>query len=194
MARHGFVRGKLEIKFLVLYIADKMAGPINLDTLYDLAFCDPGVDYFEFVTGVAELVDTKHLTLEDNLYSITKKGRQDNEACESSLAFSVKQKCNRNVIPVNNAIRRDAMVKAYTSHDSDGNLRVNLLLNDPNGNLFHLNLVSPTQEQCDILCNNFKRRPERIFNDILDILLAQEEPKVVEPPKEPEVQEEKEEE
>ncbi len=175
MARHGFIRGKLEIKILILYIADKMAGGINFDTLYDLTFCDPGVDYFEFSEGVAELVETKHLTLEDGLYTITPKGRQDNQACESSLAFSVKQKCDVNVVPINDAIRREAMVKAYTEHDQDGNLRVQLLLNDMSGNLFSLNLVSPTEEQAEILCANFKRRPERIFNEILTTLLSQEE-------------------
>lgn len=179
MARHGFIRGKLEIKMLVLYIMDKMVGPIDTNTIYDLTFCDPGVDYFDFIEGLGELVETKHLAKENDRYTITQKGRQDNIACESSLPFSVKRKCDINVVPVNDAIYREAMVKAYTEYDKDGILRVKFILNDLTGNLFTLDLVSPSQEQADILCKHFKTYPERIFNEILTVLSPQE-PKVEE--------------
>jgi hypothetical protein len=39
--------------------------------------CYDGVDYFDYATAVAELVDSGHLALEDGLYSTTEKGRRN---------------------------------------------------------------------------------------------------------------------
>ena len=90
MSRFGFIHDKIEIKFLVLYIMARVASPIDFPTLTELTMCDEGVDYFDFAEAVAELVDTGHLTLEEGVYAITDKGRQNGEACESSLPYSVK--------------------------------------------------------------------------------------------------------
>ena len=42
----GFIHDKLEIKFLILYITARVIEPIPFDTVWDLAMCDEGVDYF----------------------------------------------------------------------------------------------------------------------------------------------------
>lgn len=76
MARVGFIHDKLDIKFLVLYIMSRVVSPIDMPTLTDLTMCDEGVDYFAFAEAVHELVDTEHLVLKDDLYSITEKGRK----------------------------------------------------------------------------------------------------------------------
>ena len=89
----------------------RVASPHRFPTLTELTMCDEGVDYFDFAEAVAELVDTGHLTLEEGVYAITDKGRQNGEACESSLPYSVKHKCNANLAKVNGILRRDAQVR-----------------------------------------------------------------------------------
>ena len=44
----GFISDKLEIKFLILYIAARVVGPVPFEVLQDLSMCDGGVDYFRF--------------------------------------------------------------------------------------------------------------------------------------------------
>ena len=85
MARYGFIHDKLDIKFLILYFMARVAAPIDFPTLTELTVCDDGIGYFEFAEAVSELVESGHLTLEDGLYSITEKGRENGAACESSL-------------------------------------------------------------------------------------------------------------
>lgn len=71
----GFIHDKLEIKFLILYITARVIEPIPFDTVWDLAMCDEGVDYFDFAECLSDLVRTEHLTLSaDGLYAITDKG------------------------------------------------------------------------------------------------------------------------
>ena len=56
MPSFGFISDKLEIKFLILYIA-------------------------AFSEGLADLVRTEHLHLEEGLYQITDKGRHNSSVC-----------------------------------------------------------------------------------------------------------------
>ena len=92
----GFIHDKLEIKFLILYITARVIEPIPFDTVWDLAMCDEGVDYFDFAECLSDLVRTEHLTLSaDGLYAITDKGLRNSRICESSLPYSVRLRCDR---------------------------------------------------------------------------------------------------
>ncbi len=71
MPRYGFIHDKLDIKFLVLYLLSRTQAPIDFVTLTDLAMCDEGVDYFLFTQAVSELVESEHLLVEGERYSIT---------------------------------------------------------------------------------------------------------------------------
>jgi hypothetical protein len=98
MAGYGFIHDKLDIKFLILYIAARVIEPIPFDTVLDLTLCDDAIDYFDFSECLQDLVKTEHLSLsEDGLYSITEKGLRNSKICESSLAYSVRLRCDKNL-------------------------------------------------------------------------------------------------
>ena len=172
MARVGFIHDKLEIKFLILYIMSRVAAPIDLPTLADLALCDEGVDYFDFAEAVSELVGTEHLALEHELYSITEKGRKNGGICEDSLPYSIRVKCERSVSRINSRLRRDAQVRSERVQRSDGSYTLRLALDDEHGNLLTLELLSASEQQADRLAEQFKAHPEQIYNGVLDVLLA----------------------
>ena len=44
----GFIQDKLEIKFLILYLAARVIEPVPFDTMLDLTLCDDAIDYFDF--------------------------------------------------------------------------------------------------------------------------------------------------
>ena len=174
MARHGFIHDKLDIKFLILYIMARVASPIDFHALTDLTMCDDGVDYFEFAEAVSELVETGHLTLENQLYSITDKGRADGAACESSLPYTVKQKCGANLVKLNGILRRNAQVRSSVEDRNEGGSIVKMELGDDKGNLFTLNLLFGTREQAQRLAEGFQEEPERVYNDVITALLEWE--------------------
>ena len=175
MPRYGFIHDKLDIKLLVLYIMARVAGPIDFATLTDLTMCDGGVDYFEFAESAAELVASGHLTLENDRYSITDKGRENGAACESSLPYTVKRKCAANLSKVNGVLRRNAQVRAEILPRPEGGLTARMVLDDDNGNLFTLELLCGSQEQADRLAAHFKERPDHIYNQVLEALLEEPE-------------------
>ena len=174
MSRFGFIRNKLDIKFLILYIMARVASPIDFPTLTDLTMCDEGVDYFDFAESVAELVDTGHLTLENDLYAITDKGRSNGAACESSLPYTVKQKCGVNLARINGILRRNAQVRAHVEDRPEGGSTVKRELDDDKGNLFTLELFCGTREQAQRMAKGVKEEPERVYNDVITALLEWE--------------------
>ncbi|MEG2420481.1 MAG: DUF4364 family protein [Oscillospiraceae bacterium] len=173
MARYGFIHDKLDMKLLVLYLMARVAAPVDLQTLTDLALCDEGVDYFQFSEVLLELVETEHLTLEDQHYAITDKGLRNGSACESSLPFVVRGKCDRNVAKLNSLLRRNAQVRAEVLPREDGSYTLRLALDDAQGNLLSVDLLSATEEHATDIGERFRAHPEDIYNGILAVLLKE---------------------
>lgn len=167
----GFIHDKLDIKLLLLYLMARVEGSVDLTTLTDLAFCDEGVTYFDFAEAVAELVETGHLTLSDGRYTITDKGRRNGEACESSLAYSVRRKCDRNLVQVNGMLRRDAQVRSELLPRPDGGTTLRLILDDEKGNIMTLDMLTVSPEQASQLAEKFRAQPEKLYHGILQALL-----------------------
>ena len=59
----GFIHDKLEIKFLILYIAARVSEPLPPEGMQELTMCDDGIDYFAYAECLNDLVQTEHLRL-----------------------------------------------------------------------------------------------------------------------------------
>ena len=173
MDGHGFIHDKLEIKFLILYIAARIAEPISFDVLLDLTLCDDAVGYFDFSECLADLVDTGHLDLsEDGLYTITEKGLRNSKICETSLPYSVRLRCDRNLTDCNRKLRRKSQVRASSTRRENGIYTVNLALSDDMGSVMDLNLMVVREDLASLLENRFLKSPERIYTEIMNVLLS----------------------
>lgn len=172
MGRQGYIHDKLDMKMLELYILAQAAGPIAPDALADLVGRHEGVNYFEFAEATAELVETGHLTLSEEGYLITKKGRNNSAACETSLPFSVRRRCDQDLAPINAVLRRNALVRGEKRTNSDGSVTARMILDDDNGNLLSIELLCPSGEQADRLIAGFRSRPEQVYHDVLESLCS----------------------
>ena len=63
----GFIQDKLEIKFLILYIAARVTEPLTPEDMQDLTMCDDGIDYFDYAECLNDLVKTEHLRLTEEV-------------------------------------------------------------------------------------------------------------------------------
>ena len=173
MDRFGFIHEKLDIKILILFILRRLPGFVEPETLLDLCQCDGGIGYFDYSDCLSELVETEHVEESEEGYRITEKGARNADAVESSLPYSVRTKCSRRLSKVNAALRRDAQVRSEILPRADGTCTLRLSLDDEEGNILTLELLSPSQAQSERLAEGFKARPEQIYNGVLDVLLAE---------------------
>lgn len=175
MAGRGFIHDKLEIKFLILYIAARVIEPIPFDTVLDLTMCDDAIDYFDFSECLTDLVKTEHLTLsKDGLYAITEKGLRNSKICESSLPYSVRLRCDKNLDVWNRKLRRKSQVRASWEQRSNGTYTVKMALDDDMGSVMDLRLMVPREDMAKLLADRFQKAPEKIYSRIMDILLEEE--------------------
>lgn len=167
----GFIQDKLEIKFLILYIAARVIEPVPFDTILDLTLCDDAIDYFDFSDCLADLVRTEHLTLKDDLYTITDKGRRNSQICESSLPYSIRLRCDKNLEQWNRKLQRKQQVRAAAEKRPNGTYTVRLSLNDDAGGLMDLRLMVVHEDMAKALTEKFQRAPEKLYGDIMKLLL-----------------------
>ena len=172
MAPKGFIQDKLEIKFLILYLAARIIEPVPFDTMLDLTLCDDAIDYFDFSDCLADLVRTENLTVDEKsgFYSITEKGRRNSEICESSLPYSIRMRCDENLVRLNDVLKRAALVQTDLKPNGDGTCTVRLFFSDDSGPLMDLKLLSPSLRQGQLLSARFHDTPESIYHDIMALL------------------------
>lgn len=168
---NGFIRDKLEIKFLILYIAARVIEPLPLEGVQELTMCDDAIDYFDFSVCLADLVKTEHLHLsEDNKYCITPKGLKNSEICESSLPYSVRKRAEKNIAAYNKELKRRAQVQGKVSQRENGTYTVELSLNDDVDNLMKLQLMVATEDMAQDLAARFRKDPEKMYASLIETL------------------------
>lgn len=170
MASIGFIQSDLDLKLLVLYIMSRTAGPISFLQLLDLALCDAGVDYFSLTQAVNHMVETGQLSLENERYLITDKGRRNSEICESSLPYSVRMHCDENLVKVNETLRQEAQIRTAIHDNEDGTCTLHLRLNDVSTPMLHLELLVPNRIQAASMADRFRTDPAALYQTITRFL------------------------
>ena len=167
----GFIREKLDIKILILFILRRLTEPVELEDLTELALCDDGISYFDVTACVAELQKSEHLRLDNNRVSLTGKGVRNGEITENSLPFSVRMKAEKATSVVRAAALRNAMVKARHTTKQDGGCTVTLSLSDGIGEIMTLELFAVSEQQAEALEEGFRKNAESIYNALIRKIL-----------------------
>ncbi len=171
---YGFIRDTLEIELLILYILNRLPGPVDKDTLSELTICDGGVNYFSFSEALADLVSTGHVEEEDGLYVTTDKGRRNGGTTESSVPYSVRMKAERAMIPVVKRLRRNELVRASTEPRPRGGYTVKLSLADKSGPMMKLELLVGSQPEAETVEKNFRAGAEELYLSLVRQLTGEE--------------------
>ena len=170
MEHLGFIRDKLDIKILILYILEKLPKPVEPVTLSDLALFDGGFNWFDYSDCLAELIQTEHIQEKDGKYAITDKGRRNVNMVSSSLPYTVRAKADRLTAPVAAAMRRASMIETDIEPGVKGGKSVSMRLSDGVGEIVSLRLAVPDEDQAKAIEKRFRAGAEDIYNRILEIL------------------------
>ena len=175
LGRVGFIQDKLEIKFLILYVASRLIEPVPFEAMQELTMCDEGIDFFDFSECLGSLVESQHLSLsDDGLYAITEKGLHNGAICESSLPYSVRLRADKNITIFNQKLKRRAQIKSDISPRRNGTYTVTLAFNDDDDQpLLKMELMVPKEVMAKDLAGRFQKSPEQLYTGILNALFSE---------------------
>ncbi len=174
MEHLGFIRDKLDIKILILFILEKLPGPVEAVTLSDLALFDGGFTWFDYTDCLAELIETGHIEETGGKYAITDKGRRNVNTVASSLPYTVRAKAERLTAPVAASMRRSSMIETDLEHGPRGSRTVSMRLSDGVREIVSIRLAVPDEDQARAIEKRFRANAEDIYNRVVEILTGEE--------------------
>ena len=174
MGRVGFIQDKLEIKFLILYVAARLIEPVPFEAMQELTMCDDGIDFFDFSECLSNLVESQHLTLsDDGLYAITEKGLHNGAICESSLPYSVRLRADKNITIYNQKLKRRAQIKSEIQPRKNGTYTTLAFNDDDDQPLLKMDLMVPKEVMAKDLAERFQKNPEQLYTGVLNTLFSE---------------------
>ena len=169
MDQLGFIHDKLDIKILILFVLRRLPAPVDPETLLELCQVDGGIGYFDYSDCISELLASDHMTETEDGFQITEKGARNADAVESSLPYSVRSRALRQLAPVEERMRRMAMITARHSLDETGCM-VELAVADGKGELIHLRLLCSGEELARKMEKRFRKDAEGYYQKIVELL------------------------
>ncbi len=169
--RFGFIREKIDIKILILYILSRCRFPADRDQLSEMVFCDDGISYFDYAECLDELIDSGHILLSDGKYVITDKGRTNGLITESSVPFSVRKKATQQTNLFNSSEARKSKINTEVSPLPDGGFVLHLALSDGVVQIMETELYADDKKQADMLISGFRRHAESAYNAFIQSLI-----------------------
>ena len=159
MGRVGFIQDKLEIKFLILYVAARLIEPVPFEAMQELTMCDDGIDFFDFSECLSNLVESQHLTLsDDGLYAITEKGLHN----------------DKNITIFNQKLKRRAQIQSDIAPRRNGTYTVTLAFNDDESQpILKMELMVPKEVMAKDLAERFQKNPEQLYTGVLNTLFSE---------------------
>jgi hypothetical protein len=171
MSDTGFIREKLEVKFLILFVLASFDTEASFDDVLASTLVDGAITYFDISDAFYELVESGHIEKNGELYKITQKGKEIIESCESRLPASVRREAQRAVLRAVAKSKRNSMISCETKEISQNHLVTSLKMNDDRGEIIKIELMVINRQQAAMLENNFKSNAEMIYNEVLKALL-----------------------
>jgi hypothetical protein len=181
----GYIRDKLDVKFLILFVMSCLDIEVTFDDVAEMAMIDNAMTYFDVSDAFYEMVESGHVEANGDLYRITERGRQVLTGYERRLPASVRRDAQKAVMKTVARLKRNALISTSTKEVGDKNFVVTLKMSDSVGELISLDMMVVNKRLALLLEGNFKANAEVIYNEILNAVMR-DYSQTVEPAPDPE--------
>lgn len=171
MDNYGFVRSKLDIKVLILFILKRLPTSVSQNMLNELTLIDNATNYFDYIECLSELENTGHIIQAEGRYSITPKGLRDGTEMEDHVPYTVRMKAIAGTERASKILAREAMIKTSHTVNPEGGCTVSLGLSDGLGEMMKLDILAANEKQAQIMEKRFRKDAESLYLRIAGILM-----------------------
>lgn len=170
----GFIREERDVMYLILFSLHFFSVGIREEDLMEAVMVDDGFSYFEFRSALQQLLDRGWVLAKDRegdtLYYIGVAGAQLLDLMLKELPLSVRDRAEKASLQVIARLRRENTVQASHTQNADGTFTVHLCIRDERTDHLSLRVLAMTRRQCSIIEDNFKKRPQAFYRELLMLL------------------------
>jgi hypothetical protein len=170
----GGLRNRDDIRLLICYLLKSVEAPMTRQLLNDAMQEDGLANYFEVGQAIEELLKTGNITAdildEEEVLSVTAKGREAAELLQTSLPKTVREKA------VNSAIRLTTRAKIERENnievrkEENGGYTITFTLFDRDTELMKLSVYVVDSLQLEQVKQNFIDDPVKVYSTIITSL------------------------
>ena len=166
--RPGGLTNSTDIRLLLCYLV-KNPGPITRTEIENALMEEALVNYFEIGSCLDDITRQQLVTVQDNVYSITDKGRKVAQELAYDLPRTVRESAIRAVMQIRSWRHRAASNRAVVQ-EKDGQFSVVCSIADMGSDVFRMELAMPDKLTAEMIKNNFIAHGSDIFPKLLNAL------------------------
>ena len=171
--RPGGLTSSTEIRLLLCYLV-KNAGPIARQEIENALMEEALVNYFEIGSCLDDITRQQLVTVQDNVYSITDKGRKVAQELAYDLPRSVRERAVAAVLRCQTWARKEAKYSASITEKPDGHCSVRCTVKGLDEALFCLDLGTPDRLSAQLVKKQFILKGNEIYQLLINKLTEEE--------------------
>ena len=170
----GGLRSRDDIRLLICYLLKSVDAPMTREMLNDAMQEDGLANFFEVGQAIEELLKTGNITAdildEDEVITVTEKGREAAELLQTSLPRTVREKAVNSAIRLVTRAKVERENKIEVRKEDDGGYTITFTLFDRGTELMKLSIYVVDSLQLEQVKQNFIHDPVKVYSSIITSL------------------------
>ena len=170
----GGLRNRDDIRLLICYLLKSVEAPMTRQLLNDSMQEDGLANYFEVGQAIEELLKTGNITAdildEEEVLSVTAKGREAAELLQTSLPKTVREKAVNSAIRLTTRAKIERENKIEVKKEENGGFTITFTLFDRDTELMKLSVYVVDSLQLEQVKQNFIDDPVKVYSTIITSL------------------------
>lgn len=170
----GGLRNRDDIRLLVCYLLKSIDAPMTRQMLNDAMQEDGLANFFEVGQAIEELLKTGNITADvlddEEVISVTEKGREAAELLQTSLPKTVREKAVNSAIRLTTRAKVERENKIEVKKEDDGGYTITFSLFDRDTEMMKLSIYVVDSLQLETVKQNFINDPVKVYSSIITSL------------------------
>ena len=162
-------------KLIVLTMLDRVDFPLTNAQISDFILTKEYTNYFTLQQVLSELVETElaeeHTVRNSTYYHMTEKGRETLEFFGHMVSSAIHEDMDKYFKDNAIALRDEMSIRADYFPNNHEEYSVRLRVMEKESSLIDLTLSVPTEGQANSICNNWKKKNQKIYAYLMQELL-----------------------
>ena len=162
-------------KLIVLTMLGKVDFPLTNAQISDFILTKEYTNYFTLQQVLSELVETElaevHTVRNSTYYHMTGKGKETLSYFGNMVSSAIHEDMDKYFKENAIALRDEMAVRADYFPNNQGEYSVRLRVMEKDAPIIDLTLSVPTENQANNICNNWKKKNQKIYANLMQELL-----------------------